>query len=153
MLEKFTVIDLIKTRSASVLTINGNTVKFNVQTAQELEAPEYIQFLVNQKDKQVAIRVCKENEPNALQFCKDGVAPKYAIKWSLPVVTTIVRKLTGWTEKESWNIPAVYFADEKALVFDLNAAYAPTARKGGWTARRENEAAAVEAALNMAEAE
>ena len=148
MLEKFTVIDLIKSRSASVLTISGNTIKFNNQTAQELEYPEYIQFLVNAKDKQVAIRVCKENEPNSLQYCKDGVAPKYAVKLSLPVVTSIIRKMTNWQEKDSWNIPAVYFADEKALVFDLNAAYAPT-KKGGWSARRESEAAAAEAALNM----
>ena len=148
MLEKFTVIDLIKSRSASVLTISGNTIKFNNQTAQELEYPEYIQFLVNAKDKQVAIRVCKENEPNSLQYCKDGVAPKYAVKLSLPVVTSIIRKMTNWQEKDSWNIPAVYFADEKALVYDLSAAYAPT-KKGGWSARRESESAAAEAALNM----
>ena len=148
MLEKFTVIDLIKSRSASVLTVSGNTIKFNNQTAQELEYPEYIQFLVNAKDKQVAIRVCKENEPNSLQYCKDGVAPKYAVKLSLPVVTSIIRKMTNWQEKDSWNIPAVYFADEKALVYDLSAAYAPT-KKGGWSARRESESAAAEAALNM----
>ena len=148
MLEKFTVIDLIKSRSASVLTISGNTIKFNNQTAQELEYPEYIQVLVNAKDKQVAIRVCKENEPNSLQYCKDGVAPKYAVKLSLPVVTSIIRKMTNWQEKDSWNIPAVYFADEKALVYDLSAAYAPT-KKGGWSARRESESAAAEAALNM----
>ena len=148
MLEKFTVIDLIKSRSASVLTISGNTIKFVNQTAQELEYPEYIQFLVNAKDKQVAIRVCKENEPNSLQYCKDGVAPKYAVKLSLPVVTSIIRKMTNWQEKDSWNIPAVYFADEKALVYDLSAAYAPT-KKGGWSARRESESAAAEAALNM----
>ena len=152
MLEKFTVIDLIKTRSASVITINGNTIKFNNQTAQELENPEYIQFLVNTKDKQIAIRVCKENEPNALQYCKDGEAPKYAMKLSLPVVTTIIRKMTGWSEKDTWNIPAVYFADEKALVYDLGAAYAPS-RKGGWSARRDSEAAAAEAALNLADEE
>ena len=152
MLEKFTVIDLIKSRSASVLTVTGNTVKFNNQTAQELENPEFIQFLVNTKDKQVAIRVCKENEPNAMPYCKDGVAPKYAVKWSLPVVTSIIRKMTNWQEKDSWNIPAVYFADEKALVYDLSAAYAPS-RKGGWSARRDSEAAATEAALNLADEE
>ena len=56
--------------------------------------------------------------------------------------------MTNWQEKDSWNIPAVYFADEKALVYDLSAAYAPT-KKGGWSARREGESAAAEAALNM----
>lgn len=54
MFEKFSVIDLIKTRSASVCTFAGNIVKFNVQTAQELHFPEYIQFLIEPKSKQFA---------------------------------------------------------------------------------------------------
>ena len=37
ILEKFTVIDLIKTRSASVATITGNVLKFNNQTASWLQ--------------------------------------------------------------------------------------------------------------------
>ena len=36
ILSNFTVVDLIKTRSASVATITGNALKFNVQTAAEL---------------------------------------------------------------------------------------------------------------------
>ena len=55
MFEKFSVIDLIKTRSASVCTFAGNIVKFNVQTAQELHFPEYIQFLIEPKSKQFAM--------------------------------------------------------------------------------------------------
>lgn len=68
MFEKFSVIDLIKTRSASVCTFAGNVVKFNVQTAQELRFPEYIQFLIEPKSKQFAIRACKEDAPNAVRF-------------------------------------------------------------------------------------
>lgn len=56
ILEKFTVIDLIKTRSASVATITGNVLKFNNQTAAELHFAPYIQVLINPKDKQFAIR-------------------------------------------------------------------------------------------------
>ena len=48
MLEKFTVIDLIKTRSASVVTFTGNIVKFNVQTAQELNYPPFVQMLIDE---------------------------------------------------------------------------------------------------------
>ena len=70
MFEKFSVIDLIKTRSASVCTFAGNIVKFNVQTAQELHFPEYIQFLIEPKSKQFAIRACKEDAPNAVRFSK-----------------------------------------------------------------------------------
>ena len=42
ILEKFTVIDLIKTRSASVATIAGTVLKFNNQTAAELHYASHI---------------------------------------------------------------------------------------------------------------
>ena len=42
ILEKFTVVDLIKTRSESVVTIQGNTLKFNRQTAVELHFASHI---------------------------------------------------------------------------------------------------------------
>ncbi len=51
ILEKFTVIDLIRTRSASVATVTGNILKFNNQTAAELHYAPYIQVLINTKDK------------------------------------------------------------------------------------------------------
>lgn len=91
MFEKFSVIDLIKTRSASVCTFAGNIVKFNVQTAQELHFPEYIQFLIEPKSKQFAIRACKEDAPNAVRFSKPEGAQKAQIKISN---ATVVDKTT-----------------------------------------------------------
>lgn len=43
MLEKFTVIDILNTRSDSVAAIDGTAVKFNRHTAEELGFPPYIQ--------------------------------------------------------------------------------------------------------------
>lgn len=80
ILEKFTVIDLIKTRSASVATITGNVLKFNNQTAAELHFAPYIQVLINPKDKQFAIRGCKEDAPNAVPFSKTVAKIKAAIE-------------------------------------------------------------------------
>lgn len=89
MFEKFSVIDLIKTRSASVCTFAGNVVKFNVQTAQELRFPEYIQFLIEPKSKQFAIRACKEDAPNAVRFSKPEGEQKAQIKISNATVVGI----------------------------------------------------------------
>lgn len=89
MFEKFSVIDLIKTRSASVCTFAGNVVKFNVQTAQELRFPEYIQFLIEPKSKQFAIRACKEDAPNAVRFSKPEDEQKAQIKISNATVVDI----------------------------------------------------------------
>ena len=117
ILEKFTVIDLIKTRSASVATITGNVLKFNNQTAAELHFAPYIQVLINPKDKQFAIRGCKEDAPNAVPFSKPEGEQKYQIKISAAAVVDMIRKMANWSAEDNWNIPGVYFAEDDALVW------------------------------------
>lgn len=140
ILEKFTVVDLIKTRSASVATITGNALKFNTQTASELYYAPYIQVLINPKDKQFAIRGCKEDAPNAVAFSKPEGEQKYAIKITASAVVDMIRKMANWSAEDNWNVPGVYFAEDNALVYDVSAAYKPNP-KGGWTAKRQNEEA------------
>ena len=151
MLEKFTVIDLIKTRSASVVTFTGNIVKFNIQTAQELGYPPFVQLLIDQKGKQFAVRVCKEHATNAVSFSKPMGDQKYQIKINNIAVVDLVRKTMGWNAEDNWNVPGVYFADEQAIIYSLETAYAPKA-KGGWTAKHEKEAAAAAAEAAIEEA-
>lgn len=131
ILSNFTVVDLIKTRSASVATITGNALKFNVQTAAELHYAPYVQVLVNPKDKQFAIRVCKEDAPNAVSFSKPEDRQKYAIKISAAAVVDLIRKMGNWSAEENWNVPGIYFADEQALIYDLGAAFKPSPVVGG----------------------
>ena len=144
ILEKFTVIDLIKTRSASVATITGNVLKFNNQTAAELHFAPYIQVLINPKDKQFAIRGCKEDAPNAVPFSKPEGEQKYQIKISAAAVVDMIRKMANWSAEDNWNIPGIYFAEDDALVYDVSAAYRPSP-KGGWTVKRQKEEAAAAA--------
>lgn len=117
MFEKFSVIDLIKTRSASVCTFAGNVVKFNIQTAQELRFPEYIQFLIEPKSKQFAIRACKEDAPNAVRFSKPEGEQKAQIKISNATVVDMVRKLMDWNAEDNWNVPGIYFAEEQGIMY------------------------------------
>ncbi len=141
ILEKFTVIDLVKTRSASVATITGNILKFNIQTAGELHYAPFIQVLINPKEKQFAIRACKEDAPNAVAFSKPEGEQKYQIKISAAAVVDMIRKMANWSAEDNWNVPGIYFADEEALVYDTNTAFKPAAR-GGWVAKRQKEEAA-----------
>ena len=145
MLEKFTVVDLIKTRSASVATVTGNILKFNVQTAAEMHFAPYVQILVNPKDKQFAIRACKEDAPNAVPFSKPEGQQKYQIKVNNATVADLLRTMAGWSVEDNWNIPGVYFADEEAIVYDTATAFPPAPKRGGWAAKRAKEAAAAAA--------
>lgn len=139
ILDKFTVIDLIQTRSASIANITGNVLQFNTATAPELHYAPYIQILINPKDKQFAIRACKEDAPNAIPFSKPEGEQKLRIRTrSIPIVD-IIRKMANWSPQESWNVPGVYFAEDNALVYDIAAAYKPRSNGGGWTRKRQKE--------------
>ena len=139
MLEKFTIIDLIKTRSASVCTFAGTVIKFNIQTCAELHYPEYIQFLFNPKNKQLAIRPCKEDAPNSVKFSKSESEQKGAVRMTQSAVTDLVCKTMGW-ENPSWNVPGIYLADEQAIVYALESAY-PLKVRSDLASKQEKEAA------------
>lgn len=129
MLKNFDVIDILNTRSKSVVNIHGNTLKFNLQTASELEYPQYVEFLINAKEKQFAIRRCKEENPNAIPFFKEEDKRKVVV--SHPVIVGLVRRMAGWGADENWDVPGIYDFDEKALIYPLKAAEQPKPNKGG----------------------
>ena len=136
-LSKFTVIDLIKTQSSSVVSITGNYLKFNAATAAELNYPAYIQILINPKEKQFSIRACKKDDPNASPFAKSN--QKAVIKFAITAATDMIRKMAGWSVGENWNIPGVYFADDEALIYDVSTATKPGPSRGGRPKKRNKD--------------
>jgi hypothetical protein len=143
VLEKFTVIDLIKTRSDSVATITGNFLKFNNQTARELQYAPYVQVLINPKDKQFAIRACKADAPSAVSFSKPENEQKYQIKISTAAVVHMIRKMANWSDEGNWNVPGIYFAEDNAIIYDVSTAYKPVSKGGGWEVKHQRDAAAL----------
>ena len=89
MFEKFSVIDLIKTRSASVCTFAGNVVKFNVQTAQELRFPEYIQFLIEPKSKHSGLQKGNYRKIKGLSALFIRIKRKYITNGSNQAATAV----------------------------------------------------------------
>ena len=62
ILDKFTLVDIVKSRSASVATVYPNGLKLNNPTAVELRFTPYVQVYINAKDKQFAVCACKEDD-------------------------------------------------------------------------------------------
>ena len=116
-------------------------------TAVQAAYAPYIQVLINPKDKQFAIRGCKEDAPNAVPFSKPEGEQKYQIKIRAAVVD-MIRKMANWSAEDNWNIPGIYFADDEALVYDVGAAYKPSP-KGGWTVKRQRDEAAAAALADV----
>ena len=141
MLKNFEIIDILNTRSNSVATLDGKNIRFNPQTAEELDYPSHVQFLVYPKKQQFAIRVCKADAANAIEFSKPKAEQKgKKVTVKIAAITNIIRKMKDVPEEENWNIPGVYLVAEKAMVYDLNSMEKPRECKGGWKAKRQKEA-------------
>ena len=143
VLERFKLVELITTRTESIATfMSGNQIKFNSATFVDLGYPAYIQIFIEEKGKQFAIKACKEGDPNAIKFSKPAAEQKYPIKISCGAAANVVRKIMGWANDASWNVPGAIFADEGVIIYSLEQAFAPVPKSGGWATRRRNEAMA-----------
>ena len=131
VLEKFTLVELITTRTESVATFVGSTngIKFNAQTYEDLGYPAYVQLFVSDKEKQFAIKVCKEDAPNAVKFSKPKGEQRYPIKVTCVQAVAVVRKLMDWATDETWNAPGAIFREEGVIIYSLAQAYKPAAKK------------------------
>ena len=149
VLEKFKLVELITTRTESVITfVSGGLIKFNSATFVDLGYPEYIQMYFDDKSKQFAIKACKEDAPNAIKFSKPMNEQKYPIKLSCMPAAMAVRKVMGWNKEDGWNAPGAIFADEGVIIFALEHAYKPVPKGGGWAARKKAAADALNSEQN-----
>lgn len=151
ILDNFKLIELITTRTDAVVTFaGGNNIKFNSATHIDLGYPAYIQMFIDEKGKKFAIKVCKENDLQAMKYSKPAGEQKYPIKLTCAPAAKTVRKIMGWDDDTGMNAPGAIFHDEGVIIFALEQAY-PVASKGGWNVKRQREAAAAEAAAAAAE--
>lgn len=151
ILDNFKLVELITTRTDAVVTFaGGNNIKFNSATHIDLGYPAYIQLFVDEKGKKFAIKVCKENEPQAMKYSKPAGEQRYPIKLTCAPAAKAVRKIMGWDDDAGMNVPGAIFHDEGVIIFALEQAY-PVASKGGWNVKRQRDAAAAEAAAAAAE--
>lgn len=148
MLEKFTVMDLVHTRSASVATVTGKGIKFNPQTVAELDYPQFVQFLIDTKQKRFAIQDCEETDQNAVSFCPDGASHKGPIIIKLPAISAQIFRMAGWAPGESWNVPGIYLASENGLLYVTETAVKPAHRT---IKRRKKSETATEAPDSLVE--
>ena len=123
-LKGFKSISVLGCSSASTMTITSKYFKFNGDTARELEMPKYIQFLVNDKTKQVAILACNADDENAVEFhCKDNPNERqFAISVAHKDGHPAIRRLMGWSDEKSRRMTGVYVPEEQAIIYSLDKA-------------------------------
>lgn len=121
MLKNFQIIEVISFKSKSLITIYPDRLKFNHQTAAELDFPAYVQLLIDPKGRCFAIQVCDKESDNTVPFYNRPKDTKpYPIKLNYPAANDMIFNAMGWEKKgKYYTVQGQRFPDEKAIVFNL----------------------------------
>lgn len=123
MLKGFKVIELYGAASDSTVSITSKYFKFNSVTANELNKPNHVRFLLNTDTKQFAVETCEGDDPNAVRFPtpKEGQA-KAVINVTNKPAHAAIRKLMGWLDDKSYRVRGVVVPESNAIIYTLTQA-------------------------------
>lgn len=106
------------------VSITKNGVNFNKAVVMKLDYPEYVQLLINDETKQVAVKVCSESSENSVPFYKSRSAQRAIfVRWNVRDLLNTFVEITGWDlTKEAYKVCGSLIKEENAILFDLNEA-------------------------------
>lgn len=105
------------------ISFNNCKVQFNTACLKKLPSVMYVQFLVNAKEKKLAVRPCQEDDKDAFAWCsvKDGKRKPRQITGRLFFAKIV--NLMGWNPNHRYKLlgKIIRRNDEYLLVFDMTA--------------------------------
>lgn len=122
ILDGFTAFDF--NEGAPYVSITKNGVTFNKGVIYKLQKPAYVVLMINNKTKQIAIKVCDENTPKAFAFYSgDKKSNLLSVRWNLRDLLNTISEMMGWDlQSESYKILGTLYSDEAVMLFDLEKA-------------------------------
>ncbi len=119
----FEVIDISIT-GTSEMHITQNGITFTRKLAEDMGYPQFVTPMIDVKNKVFAIKACKIDNEHAVRFSKPKGEQRGSIVTSSNTIRYMLRKIMGdqWENKNRYHIPGIWYADAKAMLFDLNAA-------------------------------
>lgn len=143
MLKNFQVIEVISSKTKAQLTFYTNKIKFNHPTAVDLGFPKYVQLISSPSQHAFGIMACEKDAENAVTFFNRPQDSKpYPVVMSYTAALELITNMMNWTDDSKYYVvPGQRFADEKAIVFNLDDAesFAIKTLKGGDENKSDDE--------------
>jgi len=119
----FEVIDVSMTGTPDI-HITQNGITFTRRLIEDMGYPLYVTPMIDMKNKAFAIKECKATNEHAISFSKPKGEQKGAIITSSTAIRKMIRGLMGnqWDKLNRYHVTGIWYAEAKAMVFDLNAA-------------------------------
>ena len=118
------------------MTVTESVARFNKATAADLGYPAYVKILINDKTRQIAVQACNAKSANAVKFSKPEGKQTASVNIKEAVVLEALHKyfeLPQASEGEVAykSVAGTIHAEEKVIIFDIDAATSGTMKKRG----------------------
>ena len=91
-------------------------------TIRNLGMPEYVRFLLNSKEKRIAIQKCEEIDRDGIRVPKRGEIEKYQFEINSSPLLSVIYKKCNWDYEKSYLVSGEAFPKNNLIDFDLNTA-------------------------------
>jgi hypothetical protein len=103
-------------------TITANGITFNKDVVRQMGFASHVFFLIDRKNKRIAIQQCESDAPNAKQFFKKETTLIF-VRWaSKRLLKELGALMDADLEMHGYRVCGTLLRDEKAMVFDLKTA-------------------------------
>ncbi len=118
MLENFRVFDF--SEGAPVISLTKNGLTFNQGVVKKLGCAAFVRLLIDDNAKQIAVQVCTEDAPNAVEFYREKKNGVFSVRWVGRDLLNTLSEMMGWNlEKQGYRIVGTFLREEQAVLFDL----------------------------------
>ena len=105
------------------VSITANGVTFNKSVVMKLTYPAHVVLLIDAASKQIAIKKCDEDTPNATTFYKPKKSNIISVRWNGRDLLNTIEDMMGWDlTKMGYKADGILLRDENAMLFDLSKA-------------------------------
>lgn len=116
---KFKKVNL--TTGLPYMSVTDNGMTFSKSAVIKMNKPSYVELLLNEDDKQLAIRACDKSEEGSIAFAKSAKSTN--VRMNNKDFLNTLSRMMGWDLKESgYRVSGEWFEQEQIMLFDMKQA-------------------------------
>lgn len=103
------------------MIIEPKRLRFSRHVIEALEYSPFVHFLINARDKKLAIQVCREKDVQATRFSKprEEQGQKSTLVQNEALMANSPRADAGVERRQRHSVLGVYSSQDKAVIYDL----------------------------------
>ena len=117
------MVDIRQNNSAGLsLSTRRDRIIIHHATILALGEPEYIRFLINQRDRKVAVQCCEQIDRNHILVPEAESGKEYRFEISSTCLISVVYKICGWDQGKTYVVYGKAHPKHRLVEFDLDTA-------------------------------